>query len=35
VVVKSLPPRDRDRLRAALAAVAPVEDLTRDMLFAD
>jgi hypothetical protein len=33
VVVKSLPPRERQRLRAALKAVEPVEELTRDLLF--
>jgi DNA polymerase-3 subunit epsilon/CBS domain-containing protein len=33
--VKPLSARDRERLRAALAAVAPVDDLTRDLLFKD
>ena len=27
--------RDRERLRAALAAVAPIDDLMRDLLFKD
>ena len=33
--VKSLSARDRERLRAALAAVKPVDELTRDLLFKD
>ncbi len=33
VAVKPLSPRDRERLRTALAAVKPVEELTRDLLF--
>jgi CBS domain-containing protein len=33
VVVKNLSARDRERLRAALQAVAPLDDLTRDLLF--
>jgi DNA polymerase-3 subunit epsilon/CBS domain-containing protein len=33
VLVKSLSARDHERLRAALAAVEPVEQLTRDLLF--
>lgn len=35
VLVNALSSRDRDRLRAALDAVRPVEDLTRDLLFKD
>ncbi len=35
VEVKPLSGRDRERLRAALQAVGPVEDLTRDLLFRD
>jgi DNA polymerase-3 subunit epsilon/CBS domain-containing protein len=35
VEIKPLSARDRERLRAALAAVAPVDDLTRDLLFMD
>lgn len=35
VEIKPLSARDRERLRAALAAVAPVDDLTRDLLFKD
>ena len=33
VLVKQLSARDRERLRAALEAVAPVDELTRDLLF--
>jgi len=33
VAVKSLSKRDRERLRAALQAVEPLEDLMRDLLF--
>jgi CBS domain-containing protein len=33
VAVKRLLPRDRERLRAALRAVGPLEELTRDLLF--
>jgi DNA polymerase-3 subunit epsilon/CBS domain-containing protein len=33
VEIKSLSARDRERLRAALHAVSPLEDLTRDLLF--
>jgi CBS domain-containing protein len=33
VEIKPLSARDRDRLRAALKAVAPVDDLTHDLLF--
>jgi CBS domain-containing protein len=33
VLVKRLPHRDRDRLRAALGAVAHLDDVTRDLLF--
>ena len=35
VSVKRLSARDRDRLRAALGAVAAVDELTRDLLFKD
>ncbi len=35
VMVKRLAVRDRDRLRVALAAVATVGELTRDLLFKD
>lgn len=35
VLVKPLSVRDRERLRTALAAVKPVEELTRDLLFKD
>ena len=35
VSVKRLTARDRERLRAALEAVASVEELARDMLFKD
>jgi CBS domain-containing protein len=33
VVVKALSARDRERLKAALQTVAPVEDLSRELLF--
>ncbi|MGC2774554.1 MAG: putative nucleotidyltransferase substrate binding domain-containing protein, partial [Bradyrhizobium sp.] len=33
VPVKLLSPRDRDRLRQALRAVEPVEQMMRDLLF--
>ncbi|MFK4491175.1 DUF294 nucleotidyltransferase-like domain-containing protein [Bradyrhizobium sp. USDA 336] len=35
VLVKPLSARDRERLRAALQAVAVIEELTRDLLFRD
>jgi CBS domain-containing protein len=35
VLVKPLSARDRERLRGALAAVAPIDALTRDLLFKD
>ncbi|UPJ49171.1 CBS domain-containing protein [Bradyrhizobium sp. 200] len=35
VAVKRLPPRDRDRLRGALRAVTIIDELIRDLLFAD
>lgn len=33
VAVKTLSARDRERLRTALRAVAPLEDVSRDLLF--